>query len=285
VIAGWETQIGRDFDTGKHLGYHALANAGYSAKNPPADSGAARSKIVQEFVAFWTASLLGAGVPQGKVFSHIAYMSETMYQLARRANPSSVAGPYLDVINFTPPETAFCRSCVPGLSTYPQPGHLEQWQAELAKHANSPWASCEGTAIDPAEAERTGRGMSMEHYLGNMFNHGAVLVNVFGWGVGEKDNPFRKVAESNDSLAAYQKFMRGEVLQEAPLPKPVLPPEGLEEKVHKVQSKLPGWIEKHGPARVKDSVERLDRALREQRFQEALKAADALLKTIEKENP
>ena len=38
VMAGWETQIGRDFDTGKHLGYRALTNAGYSATRPPADA-------------------------------------------------------------------------------------------------------------------------------------------------------------------------------------------------------------------------------------------------------
>ena len=39
-------------------------------------------------------------------------------------------------------------SCIPGLSTYPQTGHLEQWRAELEKHGNPPWASCEGTALD-----------------------------------------------------------------------------------------------------------------------------------------
>jgi hypothetical protein len=37
IIAGWETQIGRDYDTGKQVGFHALANEGFSASNPPAD--------------------------------------------------------------------------------------------------------------------------------------------------------------------------------------------------------------------------------------------------------
>jgi hypothetical protein len=37
--------------------------------------------------------------------------------------------------------------------------------------------------------------MSMETYLARQFNHGAVLVNVFGWGIGEADNPFRIAAE------------------------------------------------------------------------------------------
>ena len=51
-----------------------------------------------------------------------------------------------------------------------------------------------------------GNGMNMEGCLGNLFNHGAVLVNVFGWGVGDRDNPFRKIAERDDALAAYRKF-------------------------------------------------------------------------------
>jgi hypothetical protein len=282
VIAGWETQIGRDFDTGKPLGYHALADAGYNASSGVADVDAARSRITQEFAGFWANSLIGGGVPNGKVFSHIAYMSETMYQIARRVNPSAVPGPYLQVINFTPPAVAFCDAAIPGFSTYPQPGHLEQWRAELEKHRNPRWASCEGTAMDPGEAERTGTGMNMEHYLGNLFNHGAVLVNIFGWGVGETDNPFRKVAESGTAIAAYRKFLRREKLAEAPIPIPKLPPEGLPEKIRKVHAMLPGWIEKHGPARVKRDVERLEKALKEQQFNDAAEAADAILKTIGK---
>ncbi|HJT79482.1 MAG TPA: hypothetical protein VJ739_19960, partial [Gemmataceae bacterium] len=201
VIAGWETQIGRDFDTGKSLGYRALVNAGYSAAHPPADIDLARSKVVHDFVDFWARSLVEAGVPRGKVYSHIAFQSETLYRLVRRAHSSGAAGPYLEAIHFTPPATAFCDSCLPGLSTCPQPGLLEQWRAELAKHGNPPWASCEGTALDPAQAEQGGKGMNMEGYLGNLFNHGAVLVNVFGWGVGGPENPFRKTAESASAVA------------------------------------------------------------------------------------
>ena len=281
VIAGWETQIGRDFDTGKYLGYRALTNAGFGAADSTAEIDVARSRIVQEFVGFWAQSLIKAGVPNGKVYSHIAYMSETMYKVARRVNPVLMTSPYLQVINFTPPAAAFCNSCIPGLSTYPQPGHLEQWQAELEKHGNPPWASCEGTAIDPDEAGRSRNATTMEHYLGNLFNHGAVLVNVFGWGVGDKDNPFRKTAESDNAIAAYRKFLRGENLDEAPIPIPALPPVGLEEKVHRVQAKLPGWIEKNGPARVQSNVERLDKSLKAKRFEEAAESVDVILRIIE----
>ena len=174
VIAGWETQIGRDFETGKFLGFHALANAGFNAASPPTDMDAARCKVVQEFAGFWARSLVNAGIPNDKVFSHIAYMSETLYKVARNINPTTARGSYLETVNFSPPATAFNDSSIPGLSTYPQPGHLEQWQAELEKHGNPnpAWASCEGTALDPGEADRGGTGMNMERYLGNLFNMG-----------------------------------------------------------------------------------------------------------------
>ncbi len=282
VIAGWETQIGRDFETGNYLGYHALTNAGYSATKPPADIDAARVKLTNEFICFWVQSLLDAGVSKGKVYSHIAYMTEPMYKVSRRMNRAKGSVPYLETINFTPPSTAFCDSCIPGVSTYPQPGHLEQWQAELSKHGNPPWASCEGTAIDPGDLAHAGSGMKMEGYLGRLFNHGAVLVNVFGWGVGDKDNPFRKAAENDNALAAYRKFLRGEKLAEASMPVPVVPPEGLREKMQKIQATLPGWIEKNGPARVKDHVAKLQESMKEQRFDEVEKAADAILKIIGK---
>lgn len=51
--------------------------------------------------------------------------------------------------------------------------------------------------------------MNMETYLARMFNHGATLVNIFGWGIGDKDNPFRMATEGADSIAAYQKFLKG----------------------------------------------------------------------------
>ena len=37
VIAGWETQMGRDFDTDRPLGYRALSHRGFSESNPPKD--------------------------------------------------------------------------------------------------------------------------------------------------------------------------------------------------------------------------------------------------------
>jgi hypothetical protein len=52
--------------------------------------------------------------------------------------------------------------------------------------------------------------MTMETYLARCFNHGATLVNVFGWGIGgtiAPDNPFRVAAEEPAALDAYRKFL------------------------------------------------------------------------------
>lgn len=279
VVAGWETLIGRDFDTGKTMGYHALVNEGFSAGNPPADIDRERVKIAAGFIGFWTQSLLKSGVPEGKVYSHIAFMAESRFKMAAGGNPPQPSEPYLQTINFTPPETAFAVSCVPGFSTYPRPGQLEQWQEELKKHGNPPWASCEGTAIDPSQAYQAGKGMEMEDYLGNLFNHGAQLVNIFGWGVGDENNPFRKTAENGSALAAYRKFLRGEKLAETP-PDAKLPQFGLPDKIHKIQALLPAWMKDHGSTQARPLMEKLSECLKQRQFDEASKTADAILELI-----
>jgi hypothetical protein len=257
VIAGWETEIGKDFDTRQRLRYCALTNAGYSERNKPGDIDSALSKIIREFIGLWASSLINAGAPPGKVYSHIALMSDKS------------------------PPSAFCDLCIPGLSTYPFPGVLAAWQRELANHGNPPWASGEGTAIDPREAGRGGHGTDMEGYLGNLLNHGAVLVTVFGWGMGDANNPFRKIAESGEALAAYRKFLRGEKLSEAPIPDAfAMFPANLQEKIQKVQTALPRWLKEHGSAQIQDDVEKLKQSVEEQRFDDAAAMADAILKTM-----
>jgi hypothetical protein len=79
VIMGWETQIGQDFGTACYLGYHALANRGYSKDHPPADLDAEREKIVQEFITIWCKSLADAGVPTRRIYSHTAFLSRQLF--------------------------------------------------------------------------------------------------------------------------------------------------------------------------------------------------------------
>jgi len=258
VIAGSETQIGRDFDTGKTVGFCALTNAGYSEENPPAHIDAARSQIVRAFIDVWAQALTEAGVPQGKVYSHVGLDSEEMAS------------------------SAFCGFCVPGASTYPFPGFVDMWRKVLADHGNPPWASSEGTAMDPREARRGGRGIGMEGYLGSLFNHGAVLVNIFGWGLGDESNAFRKIAEGPEALAAYRKFLRGEKLGEAQVPDLLSTlPTNLRIKIQKVEATLPGWLRNHDSAQIQNNVDILGQAVEDQQYNDAERAVDDILKKID----
>jgi hypothetical protein len=84
----------------------------------------------------------------------------------------------------------------------------------------------------------------MEGYLGTLFNHGAVLVNVFGWGEGDESNPFRKIAEGSDALAAYRKFLDAAKLGEAQFPIFYRRcRQNIRVKIQKVQAALPVWVQ------------------------------------------
>jgi hypothetical protein len=278
VIAGSETQMGRDFDTGKRPGYHALANEGFSAANPPADLDQARVDVVRDFIDFWTQSLADAGVPDDKIYSHVAFVSRTTFDAANFGQPGRLPDTYLETSNFSPPGAAFGPHHRPGFSTYPQFGFQAQLQSELAKNGNPPWAASEGTAGDPAVVEKGDAGNSMEHYLGNLFNHGAALVNVFGWGVGPEGNPFRKIAEGPNSIAAYQKFLRGDALEEDP---PMQVPSGqFFAKMHKLQQELPPYLAKNGPEKVGPIYQQLSSDLKAHHYVDAEHAADEIFQVI-----
>ena len=279
VIAGWETQIGRDFATASYLGYCALTKKGYNAKNPPPDMDEARADVTREFTEVWSSSLADAGVAETKIFSHTAFIAKVMFDSMRFFYPDHYPGTYLETVNFTPPRVSFGTRHQAGFSTYPQFGSVTQIHEERAKRDNPPWASSEGTAIDPSEAEKGGAGESMEAYLGTLFNHGAVLVNVFGWGVGDANNAFRRVAGDGSSIAAYQKVLRGERLAENE-PEQIPSPEFLP-KMQRVQEELPPYLRANGDAKVASLYETLNQQLGAKHFIDAEATVDELLKIID----
>ena len=297
VIAGWETQIGRDFATGSHLGYCALTNMGFSAENPPADMNEARANATQEFVELWTHSLSDAGVPEARIFSHTAFLARAVFDSVQSSRPGYFPASYIEAVNFAPPRVSFGSRHYAGFTTYPQLGALSEIHGEREKNSNPPWASAEGAAIDAAAADRGSAGESMEAYLGNLFNHGAVLVNIFGWGVGDANNPFRRAAENASAIAAYQKFLRGDGLSEVSVeqaaeevarkpPNENTPSHGptfdFFSKLQRLQSRLPAYFSSHGPGEVGALFERLGRQMDAKRFTEAEATVDALLKIVEK---
>ena len=274
VIAGWETQIGRDYDTGKRLGYCALTNLGYSAANPPHDLDEARTGIVRDFIDYWATSLSDAGIPDAKLFSHTAFMPKDSYDAAQ------VDTTYLQTINFTPPSVSFGPHHAAGFSTYPQSGNLiDDITSELSRHGNSQWISAEGTALDPSQAEIGVFGDRMEAYLGSLFNHGASVVNIFGWGVGESTNPFRRTAENEKALTAYGKFLSGAPLSENTSSSSDGTTMTLQETIAKIQSMAPAWMRAH-PAEESAMTERfrqLDAAIKTKNFKNARGSADEIL--------
>jgi hypothetical protein len=196
VIVGWETHIGRDFaDPGAPLGFCVLSNLGLRPGASPQAMDDARIKAVQRFITLWSQAVADAGVPQTRVYSHIAFTPRRHFD-ERQAAPGTS---YAQSVNFAPIETAFGPSRRGGFSTYPTPGLMEEIREAPPSRDGAPWASAEGANVNLASAVLSrgsqDSGMSMETYLARHFNHGAALVNIFGWGLGEADNPFRRAAE------------------------------------------------------------------------------------------
>ena len=277
VLAGWETHIGQDFDTGRTPGYHALANRGFSKSHPPGDMDGEREKIVQEFISVWTQGLADAGIPASKIYAHTAFLSKRIFEAN---HPETLT--YSQANHFAPPSVAFGKPHRPGFSTYPQPGLFEQIYEELARHGHPAWASSEGTNLQLGSGPGQS-GMDMETYLGRMFNHGATLVNIFSWGVGgeaNKNMDFRVVTEGEEALLAYRKFLRGERLREVVSPTSSYL-ERLPAKIHRIQRELPAWVQKTGnQAKAEALVRRLDAALKGNNPTEAEKVADEILKLL-----
>jgi hypothetical protein len=209
VIVGWETQLGSDFRTGKPGGFHALQLRGLTPGSSPAQLDQARERTVADFIDFWAAPMRESGIPAERVYSHIAFLSRSVFE--QMNFPIS----YSQAVHFSPPEVAFGANHRAGFSTYPQTGQLEQLRSVIQEHGNLPWASCEGSPLDPAQAGAgTPARYNTEAYLGHLYNHGAAVVNLFGWGVGEAANPFRRALEAPESVNAYRKFLQGEPLSE-----------------------------------------------------------------------
>lgn len=213
VIAGWETAIGRDFETHRDLGYCALANLGFSEKAPPPDPERALEGVVRGWIEAWSKSLAAAGVPADRIYSHVAFSSRRRFDAAHGPDGRS----YSQSVMYTPPTVAFGESHRPAFTTYPDADILGEIYQALDAHGDPPWASAEGTNVDIQTVPFRIPDEGMEDYLARMFNHGATMANVFGWDIGAKDSLFRRATEAAGSIAAYRKFLRGARLEETPL--------------------------------------------------------------------
>jgi hypothetical protein len=269
VIAGSETQISPEYGTKRRLGFRALAHRGFSENNPPRDIDAERVSVVKEWIELWCNSLHAAGTPREKIFCHIAFTDQGL----RKADAKES---YVEKVAFAPPEVAFSPAYRPGFSTYPEGRTFNEVYAALAEHGTPGWISAEGTNVSPTSMPGE---PTMETYLGRMFNHGAVLTNVFSWGIGgeaHRDNFFRRATENPEALGAYAKFLRGEKLVEAAARG--FSSLAFQEKMHRIQAELPAWIQKSGQqAQAMPLIENIKSRIKERKWQEADKVADELL--------
>lgn len=273
VIAGWETQIGRDFDTNRCCGFRALTNRGLTSKNTHSQCDGALIRIVQEFIALWSRQLVEAGIPADKIYSHIAFTPQGFESAGLR---------YEEQVGYATPEVAFGMSYRPGFSTYPFENVLEQIRAEASRRGKT-WISAEGTNVVP-------NGMpgepTMETYLGKMFNHGAVMVNIFSWGIGGeamRSNFFRQATENGEAISAYRKFLSTSPLIESKRPTTTFSPVAFQRKVRTIQSEAPAWIQRtRRVEEIQPLMMRLDSAVKGNQFQEADKLADQILELLKK---
>jgi hypothetical protein len=276
VIAGWETMIGQDFETGKYLGYRALLNRGFTREHPPADMDLEREEVVQEFVELWAKGFADAGVSPQEIYSHIAPFPRRAFNAG-----GSKETTYSQHNHFATTSVAFGKYHQPGFSTYPAPFRFDDLYEELDRHKQVAWASSEGTNLQLGAGPGQS-GMTMETYLAKMFNHGATLVNVYSWGIGgeaNKNMSFRVVTEGEEALEAYRKFLKGDSLIEGQITLTLL--ERLPPKIHKIQDELPAWMQKAGnndkAAEVTALMQQMQGQLKGKNFEEAEKTADSIL--------
>jgi hypothetical protein len=273
VIAGSESQLGRDFETNRSLGYRALRNRGFSEQNPPKEMDLERAAIVQEFMELWANALHDGGVPREKIFCHIAFTDQGL----RKADAKES---YAEKVHFALPAVAFSSAYRPGFSTYPEGETFKAVYGVLATHGSPGWISAEGTNVSPTSMPGEG---TMETYLGRVFNHGGVLVNIFSWGIGgdaQRNNFFRKATESPEALAAYAKFLRGETLVEKA--NTGFSSANLQTKMQRIQAELPAWVSGR-PERQKQAMalqQKLQPLIKEKKWQEVDKVADEMLALI-----
>jgi hypothetical protein len=233
--------------------------------------------VVKEWMELWANALHTGGVPREKIFCHIAFTDQGL----RKADAKES---YAEKVRFALPEVAFTSAYRPGFSTYPEGRTFKEVYAVLERHGSPGWISAEGTNVSPTSMPGE---PTMETYLGRMFNHGAVLTNIFSWGIGgeaQRNNFFRKATENPECLAAYAKFLRGEKLVESAATG--FSSEAFLDKMRRIQEELPGWVQKTGKqAQVMPLGQKVQALIKEKKWQDADKAADELLMLMKGEKP
>lgn len=116
------------------LGYRALLDRGYTQEKPPADLQEALAEVVQETIGFWCRQFAEAGVPQKRLYPHVA--------------------PQMPDMSSSPVSAAFNAWSRPGWTTYPVgllAAGFGALYGELQKRGNPLGAGSKPTPALPAE--------------------------------------------------------------------------------------------------------------------------------------
>ncbi len=178
------------------LGYNALANKGYSKDNPPKDFGRALAQINKEYISYWSRKLSEAGIPNEKMYTHIA------------AGAGVIGSPMVEFTN-APIEIAFNDYSRPGWTTYPVGPLRNDFEAlyrELERHGNPHWASTEASpTMGPAGGKHA---LTMKDYLARHYDYGATVI-VFNTGATSKElsESLTEGVWGDDAINAYRTFL------------------------------------------------------------------------------
>ena len=109
------------------------------------------------------------------------------------------------------------------------------------------------------------------------------MTNVFGWGIGNKENLFRRATESDEAAAAYRKFLRGARLDEVPLAQSY---RGRNSVLQGLMRALPGRIESYrragGDLRlIQPQIKRLEENMKDGRLDAMKQELDLIEATID----
>jgi hypothetical protein len=206
VIVGWESNL--------FYGYCSLSQLGYSAQNPPADFDRERERILQRHIERWSKGIYDAGIPRDLIFTHITALPKRDYERMSARLPRARIRDIPGSTGFRAHWTAFNDYSHAGFSAYVDDGRFEDIHQAVQAQGGGRWAMAEGTNVVLTSQEGAARSpLDWETYLARSFNHGAMLVNIFGGFQGEGGG-FRGSTESNEALAAYRKFLQGAQLIE-----------------------------------------------------------------------
>jgi len=214
VIIGWEA------GSNNPLGRHSLTLKGYNSAVSLAVLHKAQQQILHDYLERWAKLMADNGIPREKLYTHTTNFSQfdMDYAFSGVKDHLGERG-YFDWLltnlgngtdSFWEPFNDYSNA---GFSIYvnsSQEGIFEAIYAEAAKHSGS-WAESEGTntTIEGKPSE-----INWETYLGKIFNHGGTLANIFGGFLGAHSGGYGMSTESQEAVAAYQKFLRGENLIE-----------------------------------------------------------------------